>query len=126
MLHVASRGCASEDEISSLVGHFTFRALVRRELLATFSAAYAFSQRGGRLRRRLRVSVIRELRVAASLIFLAHRAMGWCGSCRSGTKYGGERNGNFHDGWRFCRRQEFDAESRSEIEVATDPSAFRA
>ena len=34
MLHVASRGSASEGEISSLVGHFTFRALVRRELLA--------------------------------------------------------------------------------------------
>ena len=69
MLHVASRGWASEDEISSLVGRFT----VRRELLTTFSAAYAFSHSRGRQGRRLRVPVLRELRVAASLIFQAHR-----------------------------------------------------
>ena len=34
LLYVASLGWASEHEISSLVGHFTFRALVRRKLLA--------------------------------------------------------------------------------------------
>ena len=52
MLHVASQGWASEDEISSLVGHFTFRALVRRELLATFSRL-THSQRERWQRRRL-------------------------------------------------------------------------
>ena len=46
MLHIASMGWVSEDEI-----FLTFRALVRRESLATFSAAYAPSQRGGRQRR---------------------------------------------------------------------------
>ena len=80
-----------------------------RELLATFHAACAFLQRGGRQRRRLRVPVIRELRVAASLIFLAHRDLStpwcpevsvfrcfskrWCCGSRFGTSYGGERNG---------------------------------
>ena len=58
MLCVASLGWATEDEISSLVGHFTFRALVRREPLAIFSTAFAFPQRG-----------------AASLI------TGWCNCC---------------------------------------------
>ena len=38
MLHVPSLGWASHEDISSLVGHFTFRALVRKELLATFRA----------------------------------------------------------------------------------------
>ena len=78
--HVASPGGASEDESSSLVGHFTFRALVWGELLTTFTTAYAFSQRGGRQGRRLWVAVIQELRVAASLIFLAHRDLSvlWC------------------------------------------------
>ena len=48
-------------------------ALVRRELLCTFSAASGFSQCGGRQRRLLWVPVIQELQVAASLMFLIHR-----------------------------------------------------
>ena len=36
MLHVASRCWASEDEISSLVGHFTFRAVVLERFLGYF------------------------------------------------------------------------------------------
>ena len=73
------KGWASEKS-DPLVGHFTFRAQVRRELRATSSTAHASSQRGGRQRRGLRVPVIRELRVAASLIFLAHRDLSapWC------------------------------------------------
>ena len=90
------QGWASEDEISSLVGHFMFRALVRTELLATFSAAYSFSQRGGRQRRRILVPVIRSRLVGAVVLrgFVVRRfSMGWCGSCRLGTSYGGKRNG---------------------------------
>ena len=62
--HASSPGWASKDEISSLVGHFMFRALVRRELLAFFSAP----------RRRLWVPVIQEH------IFLAHCDLWapWC------------------------------------------------
>ena len=52
LLRVASLGWAIEDEISSLVGHYTFLALVRRELLATFSAAYAFYPSFGHFGRR--------------------------------------------------------------------------
>ena len=40
-------GCwASEDEIAALLGHCTFRALIRRELLAVFGAVCAFSRHG--------------------------------------------------------------------------------
>ena len=129
MLHVASCGWASEDEISSLVGHFTFRALVRRELMATLSAAYAFSQRGGRQRRRSWVPVIQELRVAASLIFLAHRHLSapWCHEVLlfDASPWGGaavaalippivvKETGRSCDRWRFSRRQEFDVVPRS-------------
>ena len=122
LLHVASLGWATEDEIRSLVGHFTFLAPVRSELLAAFSAAHALCQRGGRQRRRLWVPVIRELRVAASLVFLARRDLSapwcsevslfdvspWCGAVVAASipvaaVKGTARN---NDRWRFSRQQE--------------------
>ena len=42
-LHVADRGSATGDELRVLLGHFTWGALVRRELLSIFSAAYRFA-----------------------------------------------------------------------------------
>ena len=70
-----------------------------REHLATCSAAHALSQRGGVQRRRLWVQVSRELRLAASLIFLAprHLSAPWCSEVSlfdaSRSSCGCERNG---------------------------------
>ena len=114
LLHVAPLGWASEDEFISLVGHFVSGSSAE-ELLASFGAAYAFFQRGGRQRRRW---------VAASLIFLAHRDLsapwcsevslfdalskGWCGCRCRDTSSGIERNGKKRSVTNDRCRQEFD------------------
>ena len=61
-------GWASGDTVRIVVSHFTYRALLRRELLCCFSAAYAFIQSAGSHRCKLWPSVLRELQWASSLI----------------------------------------------------------
>ena len=101
------------------VGHFTFRALVLRELLATFSAACAFSQHRGRQRRRPWVPVIRELQVAASPTFLSHRDL-LAPQCPEVSLFDASP-------WSGAvRRQEFDAVFRSLIEGTSRKSAQRS
>ena len=102
---------------------FSFRALVRREPLAR--PACSISQRGGRQRRRLWVPVIREFRVAASLIFLSRRdrSAPWCAkvSLFDASPWGGaavaastpaavvKETGRYNHRWRISRGQEFNA-----------------
>ena len=112
--------------------------LQKGELLDTFSAAYAFSQGGGRQRRRLWVPVSRELRLAASLIFLAHRDLSapWCSevSLFVASPCDGAVVASISaavlkdtgDRWRFSRRQEFDAAPRSVVERTHLRSAQRS
>ena len=42
LLEFARRGYGSGHQLEILVGHFTSRALLRRELLSVFGAAYTF------------------------------------------------------------------------------------
>ena len=69
------RGWASPDDVRSVLGHATFMALCRRELLSCFSAAYAFAQQGGDRPRRLWAGVRRELRWFGALLALARRRL---------------------------------------------------
>ena len=82
-------------EVACWLATSRFGALVRGALLATFSAGYAFSPRGGQQRRGLWVAVIQELRVAASLIFLVHLDLSvpWCPEVLvfDASPWGGER-----------------------------------
>ena len=73
LLHVASFGLGERRRNQFLGWPLHVSGSSAGRAPATFTAAYAFSQSGGGERRRLSVPVIRELRVAASLIFLAHR-----------------------------------------------------
>ena len=43
LLELVRRGSATGRQISIVTGHYTFRALIRRELLACLSATYAFT-----------------------------------------------------------------------------------
>ena len=89
LLHVASLGWARTKSVLWLVtSRFELKCGESSWLL---SARLTPSQRGSRQRRRLWAPVICELRVAASLIFLAHRDLSapWC----SDTCCGSERNG---------------------------------
>jgi len=64
---MADRGRATGDEVSVLIGHYTFRALVRRELLCAPNATYAFVQAHRHQRVRLWPSVVRRLDAAGDL-----------------------------------------------------------
>ncbi|CAK0812627.1 unnamed protein product, partial [Prorocentrum cordatum] len=73
LLHVADRGSATGDEMRVLLGHFTWGALVRRELLSIiFSAAYRSATWAGGRRRRLWSAAEAELRIAAALIVFGY------------------------------------------------------
>ncbi|CAK0867614.1 unnamed protein product, partial [Prorocentrum cordatum] len=72
LLHVADRGSATGDEMRVLLGHFTWGALVRRELLSIFSATYRFASWAGGRRRRLWSAAEAELRIAAALVVFSY------------------------------------------------------
>ena len=62
------RGRASGDDLSCIIGHFTFRALIRRELLSCLNACYSFIEQNRHSRCALWASVRRELRWCCALI----------------------------------------------------------
>ena len=68
-------GSATGAEIATLVGMYTSRTLIRRELLSVCSATYAFAERYRLQRRRqpLWTNVRRELEMMSALIVLARR-----------------------------------------------------
>lgn len=70
----------SGDELRSVIGHFTFRALMRRELLACLSSCCAYIEAFGSQCGDLWDSVVRELTWCLSLLPLAFRdlAAPWC------------------------------------------------
>ncbi|CAK0852624.1 unnamed protein product, partial [Prorocentrum cordatum] len=71
LLFVADRRSATGDEIFSLLGHFTWAALLRRTLLCMFQQAYVFARVAGRRRLRPWSRVELELRRAAALLVFA-------------------------------------------------------
>ena len=75
LLEFARRGYGSGHQLEILVGHFTSRALLRRELLSVFGAAYTFIGKHRHQNLKLWPSVIRELTWAAHLIHLSHRSL---------------------------------------------------
>ena len=103
--------------VEVLLGHFTFQALLRRETLSVFRAAYTFARRYRERSMRLWPAVCREMRWARSLLMCmevdltkswspcvyAVDASEWgAGICRAGL--GDEvasRLGAFSERWRF-------------------------
>jgi len=66
--HVLRTRRASGDQLRRLVGHFTFCALLRREVLSILSASYAFAEKLGHRTAVLWDSVLRELKWASSIL----------------------------------------------------------
>ncbi|CAK0904200.1 unnamed protein product, partial [Prorocentrum cordatum] len=83
-LRVVKLGRASGREMSALLGHFTTRGLIRREVLSASQACFAFAQQFKSGRGQLWPSVRRELRWMASPVFVAARELGapWCSRAR--------------------------------------------
>ena len=78
LLEFAKRGRGAARQLEILVGHFTSRALLRRELMAVFGTAYRFiaSHRADTHRSvHLWESVRRELTWPVQLIHLAQRSL---------------------------------------------------
>ena len=72
-LELLREGWGSGQLVERIVGHFTFAALLRRELLSCFQAVYVFIRRQYRVHCRLWPQVARELRWACSLLPLVQR-----------------------------------------------------
>ena len=70
------RNKVSGKELSKITGHFTFRALIRRELLSCLSAVFAFEERHWNERTVLWDSVKTELIHCRDLLPLARRDLG--------------------------------------------------
>ncbi|CAK0791906.1 unnamed protein product, partial [Prorocentrum cordatum] len=71
LLHTASRGWASGDELRHLLGHWCWAAILRRELLSVFAQTYRYIALAGSRRWRLWPCVEAELRRAAALVCFA-------------------------------------------------------
>ncbi|CAK0853843.1 unnamed protein product [Prorocentrum cordatum] len=72
LLEVAERGYCSGDDMLSLLGHYTWAAILRRCLLSVFHSAYRFARAAGPRRWRLWPEVATECRAAAALIAFAY------------------------------------------------------
>lgn len=81
LVELCRRGRCSGDELRSTIVHYTFRALMRRELLSCLSSCYAFVEVQGHRRGQLWPGVLRELKWCYSMLPLATRdlAAPWCG-----------------------------------------------
>ena len=75
LLEFARRGFGTGHQLEILVGHFTSRALLRRELLSVFGAVYTFIARRRHHSVPLGETVVRELTWAAHLIHLSQRSL---------------------------------------------------
>ena len=73
LLEVCRRGRASGREIEKLVGHATFIALLRREILSVFASVYSFIRARYDVRSGLWPSVVCELTLFANLIPLVYQ-----------------------------------------------------
>lgn len=71
-----SRGWATGKLVERLVGHITFAALLRREVLSCLQAVYVFIRKQYHVQSRLWPEVCRELRWVCSLLPLIQRDLG--------------------------------------------------
>eukprot|EP00971_Amphidinium_carterae_P078126 1545680-Amphidinium_carterae.3 len=78
-LEVLRIGSCTGQQLRILVGHFTFRALVRRELLGCLHAVYRFIEEHDGRRAHLTAPVRREMRWCAALICLEVETWGHTG-----------------------------------------------
>ncbi|CAK0812350.1 unnamed protein product, partial [Prorocentrum cordatum] len=72
LLEVTERGYCSGDDMLSVLGHYTWAAILRRCLLSVFHSAYRFARAAGPRRWRLWPEVATECRVAAAPIACAY------------------------------------------------------
>eukprot|EP00971_Amphidinium_carterae_P328838 6460920-Amphidinium_carterae.2 len=119
---LARRGRASGRELSVVIGHYTMRSLIRRELLSVFFTTYGYIQAFPSVVADLWPSMKDELLLGAALIPLAFRDLcaGMCEevSVFDASSWGAgvltkqiprevaERCCAFNDRWRFSRRGE--------------------
>eukprot|EP00971_Amphidinium_carterae_P212443 4216256-Amphidinium_carterae.2 len=116
------KGRASGRELSVVVGHYTMRSLIRRELLSVFFSTYGYIQSLGNVVGDLWPSVKEELHLAAALIPLAFRDLDAEVSCEvsvfDASSWGAgvltkmmsrdevEQGCAYSDRWRFTRHGE--------------------
>ena len=130
------RGSATGKEMQVVIGHVSFCFLLRRELLSTLGAVYAFGRRAEGVKMVLWPAVRRELRWAVALLPLVYRRLdaGWHGRVMatdaSPTGLGavhGERPldevsriGRINERWRYQRGEE-----REQCKLASTQDKFR-
>ena len=129
MLHVGSLGWASEDEISSLVGHFTFRSLVRSSKL--LSVRLTLSLNAGAVRDAAcgcPSSVNFELSAPRCSEVSLLDASTWSGAVVAASIPVAvvKETGRCYDRWRFSCQHDFDAALRSVVEATFRRSAQRS
>ena len=119
-----SQGWASGRLIERVVGHLTFAALLRREILSCFQAVYVFIRKQYRVHCRIWPEVVRELKWASSLLPLVRRdlAAPWCNKVHAtDASFWGrgvvsaevpldliKKQARWQDRWRFSRCSEID------------------
>ena len=122
VLELLKRGWADGKTVEKIVGHLTFVALLRRELLSCFQACYIFIRKRYTVHSRIWPEVGRELRWAVSLLPLVHRNLSaewsdevfacdaslWGRGVVSASKNKSRvrMQGQYQDRWRFNRQQE--------------------
>ena len=139
--HMISRRKATGREVMSVIGNYSFRALLRRELLSVLSSVYVFIERHFEQRVELWPSVVRELSWCASLLPLAFRdlqaqwsdsvsvfdASSWgCGVMVKAANISDiQEAGRYNERWRFSKEGEHQAKPRDDL-TTSDWSAFCA
>ena len=82
LLGLIDKGRATGRQLSCLIGNFTFRALLRREMLSALSASYASAEVHRNAMVPLWPSVIKEMRWCAALFGLGTREFDARGAMR--------------------------------------------
>ena len=140
---ILQRGRIRGSSLSRLVGHYSFRALMRREMLSVLHAVYGFAHANWDNDAALWPAVARELRWCRGLAHLSWRNLGatWCSevSVFDASSYGMgvvtkkvpepmvRETCKFSDRWRFRRRGEAKAgRPREFLETGADGSPFSA
>lgn len=128
ILQLIEDGWGSGRLVEKIVGHITFAALLRREILSCLQAVYVYIWKSYHVHSRLWPEVKRELRWVASLLPLIQRDLsaGWGdyvhatdashwgrGVARAAVPADMMRHeSKWHDRWRFSRASEHDLQSR--------------
>ena len=131
ILQLLQDGWASGKLVEKIVGHITFAALLRREILSCLQAVYVYIRKNYHVHSRLWPEVTRELRWVASLLPLIHRDLsaGWGehvhatdashwgrGVARAAIPAELVRHeSKWHDKWRFSRAREHEVQTGLDV-----------